>query len=57
MLRPESRFRDAADIWMVKIRSRRADSTADTYDHCLWECATDGAGSHPHMIHHRAQGR
>ena len=35
MLRPESRFREAADIWMVKIRARRADSTADTYDHCL----------------------
>ena len=35
MLRPESRFRGAADIWMVKIRARRADSTADTYDHCL----------------------
>jgi hypothetical protein len=35
MLRPESRFRDAADIWMGKIRARRADSTGDTYDHCL----------------------
>jgi hypothetical protein len=35
MLRPESRFREAADIWMGKIRARRADSTADTYDHCL----------------------
>ena len=35
MLRPESRFREAAVIWMGKIRERRADSTADTYDHCL----------------------
>ncbi len=35
MLRPESRFCEAADIWMVKIRARRADSTADTYGHCL----------------------
>ncbi len=35
MLRPESRFREAADIWMGKIRARRADSTADTYEHCL----------------------
>ena len=35
MLRPESRFREAADIWMGKIRQRRADSTADTYEHCL----------------------
>ena len=35
MLRSESRFREAADIWMGKIRQRRADSTADTYDHCL----------------------
>jgi integrase len=28
VLRPESRFRDAADVWMAKIRERRADSTA-----------------------------
>jgi hypothetical protein len=35
MLRPESRFREAADMWMGKIRQRRAGSTADTYDHCL----------------------
>jgi hypothetical protein len=35
VLRPNSRFRDAADIWMGKIRERRADSTADTYTNCL----------------------
>ena len=35
MLRPNSRFREAADIWMGKIRERRADSTADTYTSCL----------------------
>src|SRR4051812_30281127 len=34
-LRPNSRFRDAAEIWMAKIRERRADSTADTYTSCL----------------------
>ena len=31
VLRPESRFREAADVGMGKIRERRADSTADTY--------------------------
>ena len=35
VLRPESRFRDAADVWMSKIRERREDSTADTYASCL----------------------
>jgi len=30
-----SRFREAADVWMGKIRERRADSTADTYASCL----------------------
>jgi integrase len=35
VLRPNSRFRDAADVWMGKIRERRADSTADTYTSCL----------------------
>src|SRR5919112_5442632 len=35
VLRPESRFRDAADILMGKIRERRADSTADAYASCL----------------------
>jgi integrase len=35
VLRPESRFREAADIWMGKIRERREDSTADTYASCL----------------------
>jgi len=35
ILRPDSRFREASVIWMRKIRERRADSTADTYDHCL----------------------
>jgi integrase len=35
LLRPESRFREAADLWMGKVQQRRADSTADTYDHCL----------------------
>ncbi len=35
VLRPNSRFREASDIWMGKIRERRADSTADTYASCL----------------------
>jgi integrase len=35
VLKPNSRFREAADIWMGKIRERRADSTADTYASCL----------------------
>jgi integrase len=35
VLRPESRFREAADIWIGKIRERREDSTADTYASCL----------------------
>ena len=35
VLRPESRFREAADVWMSKIRERREDSTADTYASCL----------------------
>ena len=35
VLRPNSRFRDAADVWIGKIRERRADSTADTYTSCL----------------------
>jgi hypothetical protein len=34
-LQPNSRFREAAEIWMAKIRERRADSTADTYSSCL----------------------
>jgi hypothetical protein len=35
ILRSGSRFREAAVVWMRKIRERRADSTADTYEHCL----------------------
>jgi integrase len=35
VLKPNSRFREAADVWMGKIRERRADSTADTYASCL----------------------
>ena len=35
LLRPESRFRDAADVWMAKITERREDSTTDTYRHWL----------------------
>jgi len=35
VLRTNSRFREAADIWMGKIRERRAESTADTYASCL----------------------
>jgi hypothetical protein len=35
VLRPESRFRDAAGVWMGRIRERRVDSTADTYASCL----------------------
>ncbi|MGI9000585.1 MAG: hypothetical protein ACR2GH_02850 [Pseudonocardia sp.] len=33
--RPNSRFRDAADIWLGKIRERREDSTLDIYQHWL----------------------
>jgi hypothetical protein len=29
------RFREAADVWLGKIRERRTDSTADTYASCL----------------------
>jgi integrase len=35
LLRPESWFRDAASVWMAKIKERREDSTADTYRHWL----------------------
>lgn len=35
VLRPNSRFRDAADVWLEKIRERRADSTLDLYTHWL----------------------
>ena len=35
LLRPHSRFREAAAVWMVKITERREDSTADTYWHWL----------------------
>src|SRR5690349_1488679 len=35
VLKPNSRFREAADVWMGKIRERREDSTADTYASCL----------------------
>ena len=35
VLKPNSRFWEAADVWMGKIRERRADSTADTYASCL----------------------
>ncbi|HEU0088416.1 MAG TPA: tyrosine-type recombinase/integrase [Pseudonocardiaceae bacterium] len=35
LLRPHSRFRDAAALWMAKITERREDSTADTYRHWL----------------------
>ncbi|MGH3536308.1 MAG: tyrosine-type recombinase/integrase [Pseudonocardiaceae bacterium] len=35
MLRPRSRFSDAAAVWMAKITARREDSTADTYRHWL----------------------
>jgi hypothetical protein len=35
MLKSSSRFREPADIWMAKIRDRRADSTADAYASCL----------------------
>ncbi len=34
-LRPSSRFRDAAGVWMAKIADRRADSTIQTYSHWL----------------------
>lgn len=35
LLRTHSRFRDAADVWMGKIKERREDSTVDTYQHWL----------------------
>ena len=35
LLRPDSRFRAAASVWMTKITERREDSTADTYRHWL----------------------
>jgi hypothetical protein len=31
MLKPTSRFREAADVWYAKASERREDSTADTY--------------------------
>lgn len=39
MLRPNSRFRDAADIWMKKITERREDSTAEKYSYWLDKAA------------------
>ena len=35
LLRPHSRFRETAAVWMVKITERREDSTTDTYRHWL----------------------
>lgn len=35
MLRPESRFREAASVWMAKVKERREDATVDTYRHWL----------------------
>jgi hypothetical protein len=35
LLRLDSRFRDASDVWMSKIRERREDSTLDIYQHWL----------------------
>jgi integrase len=35
LLRPNSRFRDAADVWLGKIGTRREDSTLDIYRHWL----------------------
>jgi integrase len=35
LLRPNSRFREAADAWLGKVRERRADSTLDIYEHRL----------------------
>jgi len=35
VLRPNSRFRDAADVWMKKITERREDSTAEKYSYWL----------------------
>jgi hypothetical protein len=34
-LRQNSRFRDAADVWLKKIAEKRADSTLDIYTHWL----------------------
>jgi hypothetical protein len=31
--RPNSRFRDAASVWMAKIADRRSDSTVETYSY------------------------
>jgi integrase len=35
LLRPNSRFREAADVWLGKVRERREDSTLDIYEHRL----------------------
>jgi len=35
LLNPQSRFREAATLWMAKVRERREDSTADIYSHWL----------------------
>src|SRR5436190_1957605 len=35
MLRPNARFRDAADLWLKKITERREDSTAEKYSYWL----------------------
>jgi len=35
LLRPNSRFRDAASVWMATVADRRADSTIKTYSYWL----------------------
>lgn len=35
VLRPNSRFRDASEVWLAKIAERREDSTLDIYTHWL----------------------
>ena len=45
VLKPNSRFREACDIWMGKIHERRADSTADTYASCLPTGVVGGGSS------------
>lgn len=45
VLRPHSRFRDAADVWLQKIRERRADSTLDLYTHRLNKLVLPSSGS------------
>lgn len=43
-LRPNSRFRDAAGVWLAKTKERREDSTVGTYEHWLNRVVLPGLG-------------